>query len=215
MILSFGQNSEELFSATHVLIAAALSVIAVLLKSLTMLGRVIEFREKHFVVKRYNRLLDLKSNLSPESSFLQYINNSIELEAFQIASGVRASAKKAKVLARIAMVGYWDQSQIRRLAKFVVVTPEQPDPIVRIDKSDKIGAWLGFMMGLLMILAGGYLSITLLIKLPPYGFFVGLLTQVFFTGIGVFVSDDFFRYCGALKLRNYIQENPDLFGRQL
>lgn len=207
------QDALEFFSSGQAITAAVVGIVVVLIKALTMLGRVMDFHDKHFVEKRYKRLRELRSHTTEDGALSQYLDSSIKLEAFRIAFGVRVSSLKAAALATLGNLGYWDREQLRQLAKFVVISPEQPIPIVRIRLSDMIGAWFGFIVGLFLVVVGGILSIALTINVPPYGFFIGLLPLVSLSLGGIFAASEFGHYRNAQRLQRYLLANPTTFGR--
>lgn len=200
----------EVLSNWQGMTAAAVAIVALILKSLNMLGTVMEFRDKHFVKKRYQQLLELRSNTS-EGPLAEYLDGAIELEAFQIASGVRSSAKKVQVIAKIASLGFWTSTQIRQLASFLVVAPDDPVPRIKIESSDKFSAYVSLVFGGFMIIAGGVFNLAFLLEQKPVSFFVGFGMQCIFTVSGVIVSGSFAKYKNAVRVQNYLKAHPELF----
>ena len=157
-VLDFLSNGGEIT-------AAVVAVIGLIVKGLNMLGQVMLFHTKHFVDKRYNRLRDVRSNLVKEDALTECLDGAIRLEAFRIGFGIRTSSLKAVALMKLASIGYWDGGQIRRVAKFLVVDPDHPKPFVRITSGDKIAAGIVISVAVGLILIGGVVGVTLILKL--------------------------------------------------
>jgi hypothetical protein len=200
----------ELLNNWQGITAAAVAIFALLLKSLQMLGTVMDFRDKHFVEKRYQRLRELRSHTT-ERELANYLDGAIKLEAFQIASGVRASAKKMEAIAKIANLGIWTSTQIRQFANFLVIAPDDPLPRIKIEFSDKFSAYLSLFFGGFMIIAGGVFNLAFLLEQKPASFFVGFGMQCMLTVCGVIISGSFAKYKGAVRVQDYLMAHPEFF----
>lgn len=115
-------RSDGMLNNWPMMTAAVVAIFAVLVKALKMLGTVLEFREKHFIEKRYKRLRELRSHMS-KGNLATYLDGAVELEAFRIASGIKASPRKADAISKIASLGFWHSNEIRQLSTFLVVDP--------------------------------------------------------------------------------------------
>lgn len=193
-------------------VATAIGVlVAVIIKSISMLNQIMEFHDKHFIEKRYKRLTDLASTIPANSEIKKYLDDSVEHEAFRIVSGIRGSFLRIAALVKLDNLGYWNREQIRRVARFLVVKPEYPAPFIEITKTDKFGAWFGLVVAILLLLAGGVISIALTVRVPPFGFFIGLIPLTVMIWAGSFFAADHGAYRNALNIQKYITDHPDTF----
>lgn len=176
-----------------------------------MLNQIMEFHDKHFIEKRYKRLTDLASAIPVNSKLKQYMDDSVEHEVFRIVSGIRGSSMRIAALVKLDSLGYWNREQIRRVARFLMVKPEYPTPFIEITKADKFGAWFGLVVAILLLLAGGAISITLTVKVPPFGFFIGLIPLTAMIWASGFFAADHGAYKNALSIQKYLKDHPDTF----
>ncbi|MCD5986471.1 hypothetical protein KDX30_01020 [Pseudomonas sp. CDFA 553] len=205
------QGVLDFFSSTQVIMAAGVAVLVVLVKSLTMLGKVMEFHDLHFVLKRHKRLQELRSNFTTESPFSQYMDESIKLEAFRIVSGISTNALSMAALIKLSSLGLWNTSQLRQIAKYMVADAKTGKPIIQISKGDKFGAWLGLFLGIVCLLIGGVFCIAFMVILPPFGLLIGmaLFAAMIFCG-GLFATD-YGAYKNAERVQAYLLDHPDTF----
>lgn len=193
-------------------VATAIGVlVAVTIKSISMLNQVMEFHDKHFIEKRYKRLIDLGSAISTSSKLKQYMDDSVDHEVFRIVSGIRGSSLQIAALIRLDQLGYWNREQIRRVARFLIAKPEFPKPFIEITKADKFGAWFGLTVAILLLIAGCAVSIALTVKVPPFGFFIGLIPLTVMIWAGGFFAADHGAYRNALSIKKYLTDHPDTF----
>ncbi|MBI6976437.1 MULTISPECIES: hypothetical protein [Pseudomonas] len=198
------------FSNSSSAIVTALAGVVVIL--ITALVKALEFYDSHFVHKRYKRLKELRSDLVVESPFTTYLDDAIQLEGFHIASGIRASSVKAAALLKLAQLGLWDRKQIRQVAKYLVITPENPTPFIRIRHSDVIGAWAGMLVAMIFMAVGAILGIAVMLKAgPPYGFFIGLCLVFTFTCGSALFATGYNEYKNAKRFEQYLSAHPETF----
>lgn len=159
--------------------------------------------------KRYKLLKELTSGVSINSKLKRYLDNSVELEVFRIVCGVRGSALQMEALVKLDSLGYWKREQIRRVAKFLVVKPEDSSPSINITRVDKFSARLSLTMAILLLLLGGAISIALTIKIPPYGFFIGLIPLTVMILAGAYFAADHGALRTALGIQKYLTAHPN------
>lgn len=198
-------------NGSHTLSAIAVGIIVLLIKALSMLGKALDFHDKHFVEKRHRRLQALRASIKGEDTLTQYLDQSIRLEAFRIASGIRASTLKAEALITLINLGYWDAGQVRRISRYLFVTPKQSRPEIKFDIGDKISAWYGLIAGIGLVLLGAFLALTLIAQASPAGLLVGVLLFGVMTFAGGVLASDFGRYNLARRVQSYLTEHPDVF----
>lgn len=202
------QEMVSLYDANK--IAAAFVTLILLIKYLPKLGGLIEFRDKHFVEKRYKRLRKLRSQSSDNGDFSQYLDDTIELEAFQIASGIRANAKQADALMKISRTGLWNRAQLKRLSQYLVVSAEHPTPSIRIDNVDVVTSYFSLIIGLCFVLLGGTCTISAILTMSWPGMLIGLVVQLALTCLGAFIAIDYRTYRCAVVMKQYLIENPNV-----
>jgi len=176
------------------------------------LGGLIEFRDKHFVEKRYRRLRKLRSQSPKNGDFSQYLDDTIKLEAFQIASGIRANAKQADALMKISRTGLWNRAQLKRLTQYLVVSAEHPTPSIRIDSADKVTSYFSLFIGICFALLGGICTISAILTMSWPGMLIGLVIQLALTCLGAFIAIDYRTYRSAVEMKKYLIENPKVLG---
>lgn len=209
------QQVLALFSSDGAVAAAIGVLVAVTVKSISMMNQIMEFRDKHFIEKRYKLLKELASGIPVESKVKRYLDDSVEHEIFRIVSGIRGSSLQIAALVKLDSLGYWNREQIRRVARFLVIKPEEPHPLVKITKADKFGAMLGLAFAILLLLTGGVISIALTLKIPPFGFFIGLTVLSVMIWAGAFFAADHGAYKTALDIQKYLAEHPNTFATHL
>jgi hypothetical protein len=193
-------------------VATAIGVlVAVIIKSISTLNQIIEFHDKHFIERRYKLLTTLASAIPTNSKLKKYMDDSVEQEVFRIVSGIRGSSLRIAALVKLDSLGYWNREQIRKIARFLVVKPGCLTPFIEISKADKFGAWFGLVVAILLLLAGGIVSITLTVKIPPFGFFIGLIPLTVMIWAGGFFAADYGAYRNALNIQKYLTDHPETF----
>ncbi len=205
------QEILALFSSNGAIAAAIGVLVALIIKSISMLNQIIEFHDKHFIEKRYKRLADLASSIHVSSRLKRYLDDSFEREVFRIVSGVNGSSLQIAALVRLDSLGYWNREQIRKVARFLIVKPECPSPYIEITKADKFGARFGLAVAVLLLLAGGAISIVLTVKVPLFGFFIGLIPLTVMIWAGGYFAADHGVYKNALSIQKYLINHPDTF----
>ncbi|WPO00692.1 hypothetical protein [Pseudomonas sp. MUP55] len=205
------QEVLDLFSSKGAMVAAISVLVGITLKSISILNQIMEFHDKHFIDKRYKILKELSSGIPVESKLKGYLEDSLELEVFRIVSGVRGSSKQIAALVKLDRLGYWNSEEIRRVSKFLVVNPEDSLPSVNITTVDKLSARLSLIMAILLLLLGGAISIVLTIKIPPYGFFIGLIPLTVMIWAGAYFAADYGTYRTALSIQKYLVAHQETF----
>lgn len=196
-------------------VAASIGVlVAVIVKAISTLNQLMEFHDKHFIEKRYKRLTEFISAIPHDSKLKRYLNDSVEHEAFRIVSGIRGSSQQIAALVKLDSLGYWNREQIRRVAKFLAVKPEYPTPLIEITKTDKFAAKFGLVVAILLLLSGGVISIALTIKIPLFGFFIGLIPLTVMICAGAYFAADHGAYRTALSIQKYLIDHPGVFAPQ-
>lgn len=195
----------------YTLTAVIIAVVAVVLRVLTMFGKALDFHDKHFVEKRHKRLLELRSSVTGDPLLSAYLSEAINLEAFRIASGIRASSLRARALITLSNLGYWDATQVRRASRYLLVTADNPMPRIEIDLWDKVSAWYGLFAGAMFVVLGGIMGYSFIVNIPLYGIAIGtpLFAGMVFSG-GILAAD-WLRYKTAKRVKTYLERHPETF----
>lgn len=196
-----------LFNGSYAITAAAVGIFVLLIRFLTMLGRAMEFHDKHFVEKRLRRLVLLRKNTVSDELFSRYLDEAIKLEAFRLASGVRAGTIKAAAIMNLSKLGHWDTIQIRRISGYLVGGAEGAMPEVEITKFDIFSAWYGLISGVTVLLLGAVGAIALAVRFSGYGFLLGIGFFIIAVIVGTWLAMDFGRYKLAIKVRSYLEKH--------
>lgn len=195
----------------YTLTAVIIGVVAVVLRVLTMFGKALDFHDKHFVEKRHKRLLDLRSSVSGDPLLSAYLSEAINLEAFRIASGIRASSLRARALMTLSNLGYWDTTQIRRASRYFFVTADNPTPRIEIDIWDRISAWYGLFAGVIFVMIGGLMGYSFAVSVPSYGVLIGLPIFAAMTFAGGLFAVDWVRYKTAQRIQKFLNTHRGVF----
>ena len=201
-----------ILSSSEAVGVAIIGMIMAIFKAAKTFTDAAELHENHFVRKRLKNLKESRAIIPSEGPFTKYFDDAIQLEAFRIEFGIRACRLKALALLKIAELGYWNHIEIKRLARFLVISPNEPSPIIRITPADRIGAWFGLGAGVFFIIVGAafWISITLTSKtIYAYAAGAGLFCAFTFAA-GLFASG-YGRYKNALRVQDYLQSNPEAF----
>lgn len=200
---------EQILSFSSVSYAIAVAWVGTLLVLLKVMERIFGLYEKHVLLKRHRRLQELRNGERGESAFTHYLDQAIRLEGFRLVSGVRTSPLKAEALMQLCRQGYWDEQQIRHVAKFLVLSPEQSSPSIRINRSDVIGAWLGLIVATLFFSVGAFTGLSILLKAPgPTTFFVGVGLMVAYGGGSGLLARGFIQYKNAQRVAQWLRDHP-------
>lgn len=202
------QELHSFFSSGAAVGAGVLGMMVAMFKAANILGNTMELHERSYVRKRHKRLQELRSSIN-DGPFSRYFDEAIKLEAFRIEFGVSVSPQKALVLLKLMESGYWDHSQIGYIARFLIITPAQPTPIIRITRADRLGAWFGLAIGVLTIVGGGALWIAiLLISKSLSAYLAGAALFIMCTFAAVQFSTGYGRYKNALSVQEYLSVHP-------
>lgn len=197
------------YALSTALTTALIGIVAVLLKAVSMFNQAIDTHDKHFVEKRQRRLLELRGTTESGSALDDYLKESAELESFRIASGIRASARRANALMALSKLGFWDDIQIRRMSQHLYVTPENPTPRIELVAWDWLVAYYSFFAAVAFLVMGIVLLVLLTAQFPVYGFFTGLALFGLIAYLASLLAGDYISYRIALRVKNYLKEHPD------
>jgi hypothetical protein len=207
------EQLQSVFSGSGFISAAVLGMLMAMYKAASILSSAMDLHERHFVRKRHKRLQELRSSISNNGAFTRYLDDAIQLEAFRIEFGIRVSPLKALALLNLWERGYWDRNQIGHIARFLIITPTESVPVIRITRADKVGAWAGLISGVITMLGGAvfWIAITLIDK-TLYSYLAGGGLFCMFSFAAVLFATGYGRYKNALGVEKYLRDHPDTLG---
>lgn len=122
-------------------LTVTVTLLSLLPKLVSPLMSAIEAHDKHFVRKPLERLKALRSSVAKNPDLSHYLETSIELEAFRIASGVNTSRAKMEFLLALNKDGTWTKPQLRSVCRHLEVQDDASKPTLVIRGFDKFLAY--------------------------------------------------------------------------
>ncbi|WP_312374423.1 hypothetical protein [Stutzerimonas nitrititolerans] len=182
-----GSQYAPLFTAAVTLLSLAPKLFAPLLSAF-------EAHDKHFVRKPLERLKALRSSASKHSGLAEYLETSIELEAFRIASGITASRAKMEFLLALNKDGTWSKPQLRRVAQHVGFPEGSEEPAIISSTSEKIFAvWSAVFAGVIALM-GAVFFIVLASTNELLPFLFGAIVFAGFVAFARFILNEYISY---------------------
>lgn len=190
---------------------AVAAVVGVLCLVPTKAIQLLHLYDSHLARRQYKLLKELRAAESSETLYAQYLDDALYLESFRIASGVRADRSKADFLIRLARTGHWNHWQIRQIARFMWVPPEQPRLTLRITAVEAAGAWFARLVGFFFLIIGCISGLTIMAKGGSFGaFLAGMGAEVMFIIGAALVSSPFNSYRAARRFQKYLEIHPEI-----
>ncbi|QFT23552.1 hypothetical protein FIV02_18420 [Pseudomonas sp. THAF187a] len=187
-----GSQYAPLFTATVTVLSLVPKLIAPLLSAF-------EAHDKHFVRKPLERLKALRSSVAKNPDLSHYLETSIELEAFRIASGVTTSRSKMDFLLALDKDGNWTKSQLRSLCRHLEVPDGRDKPEIVIGAFEKFAAiWSAVAAMTIGIMGALYFTVSVY-QFDLYDFTLGASAFAASIAFGRFVVSDFISYRLALR----------------
>nr|WP_313404115.1 hypothetical protein [Pseudomonas sp.] len=163
-------------------------------KLLAPLLSAFEAHDKHFARKPLERLKSLRSSASKHSGLAEYLETSIELEAFRIASGITASRAKMEFLLALNKDGTWSKPQLRSVSQHVGFPEGSDEPAIIISTSEKVFAvWSAVFAGLIALM-GAVFFILLASTNEILPFLIGAIVFVGFVAFARFILNEYISY---------------------
>lgn len=185
--------------------AAILGVIA---KVILSLRRTLDFHDEYFVKKRIKRIAELKG-LVKEGPLTQFLDQSLEIEAFRIDTGITASPAKMNALINIHDYGLWTTAQLRGAARHLVVDKSTLKATIKITQADRVAAIASIIFSLILLLAGASYFVALAFTKSLLAFVVGAMLFGFFLLIGYLISYDYRAYRIASRVKSYLEKHSE------
>ena len=184
---------------------AIITVVTLFYKMIAPLFKALEFHDKHLVRKKLERLKTVKPSVSKNPELASFIDDSIHLEAFRIATRVNTSKAKMEYLLKIASDGLWSHQQIRSVSKFLFADPGQLTPSIRFSWADKVGSVLGISTAISIIAIGLIFLAQFIIKGGGVNYFLGFLNLALCVLVSRFFANDFIDYKVAKRIEEHLE----------
>lgn len=182
-----GSQYAPLFTAAITLLSLAPKLVAPLLSAF-------ETHDKHFVRKPLERLKALRSSVAKNPNLSHYLETSIELEAFRIASGVTTSRSKMEFLLSLDKDGNWTKPQLRSLCRHLDVPGGRDKPEIVIGGFEKFAAiWSAIAAITIGVLGSLYFTVSVY-QFSVGDFVIGASAFAASIAFGRFVVSDFISY---------------------
>ncbi|MDD1016074.1 hypothetical protein [Pseudomonas rubra] len=191
--------------------AAAAAFVGMLFFLPTRAIKLINLYDSLLVRRQYKILKELRAAESSQSPYAQYLDDAIYLESFRIASGVRADRTKADFLIRLARTAHWNNWQIRQIARFLWVTPEQPRITLRITAHETTAAWSVCVFGFLFMGIGCITGLAIMLKGGTFSaFLAGAGVEVMFIFGAALIMSPYNSYRAARRFQKYLETHPEI-----
>ncbi|WP_264312411.1 hypothetical protein [Pseudomonas putida] len=188
-------------------IAAVCSVIYL---AWTRLSKSVSLYDGHWTRRRHKLLKELRADETAQGPYARYLDEAIYLENYRIVSGVRTNKRKADLLVKLALLGHWNSWQIRQIARYLHVSPEHPEPRLRITGSDVAGAWISLIFAWCLLAVGAVVGVAVMYQGASINaVFLGLFQVLIFTfsaGIVMFGRES---YRVACRFQKYLEDHPE------
>jgi hypothetical protein len=185
--------------------------VGVIVLTLSSFFKVYSLYDRHWSRRHHKILRELRAVDTSQSPFTRYLDEAIYLESYRIASGVRANRIKADFLLRLALIDHWNHRQIRQIARFVVVSPESPKPMLRFTAGDIASALASLFIGMIIMAIGCMLGFAVALKGSTLGAYCagGGLIFVFFIDAALVMSN-YNSYNVARRFSVYMNDHPEI-----
>lgn len=191
--------------------AAAAALVGMLFFLPTRAIKLIHLYDSLLARRQYKILKELRAAESSHSPYAQYLDDAIYLESFRIASGVRADRTKADFLIRLARTAHWNNWQIRQIARFLWVTPEQPRLTLCITAHETTAAWFVCVVGFLFMGVGCITGLAIMLKGGNFSaFLAGAGVEVMFIFGAALIMSPYNSYRAARRFQQYLETHPEL-----
>ncbi|MFH6601824.1 hypothetical protein ACEVAQ_24300 [Ectopseudomonas khazarica] len=172
----------------------AVTLFSLLLKLAAPLLSALEAHDKHFVRKPMERLKALRSSAAKNPDLSQYLESSIELEAFRIASGINTSRAKMEFLLALNKDGTWTKPQLRSVCRHLEVADDDGKPKLIIRGFDKFVAYWSVSASTSFALFGATVFTLLAAQSSVISFITGAGTFVVCLLFARFILSDYIHY---------------------
>lgn len=168
--------------------------------SVKLVRTMISFYEEVLIKRYFNRLSSLSEHLSKDGRTKDYISQLKENEVFRLASGIKSSPEKSKILIEIYLSGVADNRDLKRIQRFI--KPLNGKVNIETDFFDKFQITYSLTAALYLLISGIALG-------GPHFFFgngtevlAGIAVMTMMTVMAAVVGTDFRTYRTLKRVRN-------------
>lgn len=200
------QLNTNLAKISPLITITAAAILGVLAKFVLSLRRALDFHDEYFVKKRIKRITEIKALIN-EGPLTQFLDKSLEIEAFRIDTGIKASPAQMKALIEIHDSGLWTVPQLRGAARHLVVDRSSFKAAVKITRTDRVVAIASIFFALILLMAGAAYFAALAFTRSLSAFVAGAMLFSFFLMIGHLISYDYRAYRIATQVKLYLERH--------
>ena len=135
-----------------------------------------------------------RSSVAKNPDLSHYLETSIELESFRIASGITTSRAKMEFLLALNKDGTWSKPQLRSVAQHVGFPEGSDEPAIIISTSEKLFAVWSAVFGGVIALMGAVFFIALASTNEILPFLIGAIVFVGFVAFARFILNEYISY---------------------
>lgn len=202
---------EVVLNSMESVVAKLSAIVGVVALILVYLFRVFGLYERHWSRRRLRTLKELRSVEGLPGKLLRFVDDALYLEGYRIVSGIRASRAKVDFLLQVASTGSWTSWQIRQIARYIVVSSENPNPELRITRWETVGAYIMLVVGWGIFLLGIVLGVAVALKGGSLGtLLLGFALIFAYAVVGAVVRSGFDSYKVARMFGRYLENHPEL-----
>jgi|SRR5690606_6874087 len=201
------QQLRAILSTINLTLGLSVAVIvAVLGKIIFSLRRALDFHNEYFVKKRIKRITELQPLIEEARPLRRFLDQSLETEAFKVASGIIASPAKMNALIEINDTGLWTVSHLRNASRHLVVNTTTLKASIKITIADKASAWASLFFTLFLLVVGSGYFVLLAITKSFLGFILGAFIFFVFVIVAYSIAYDFRAYRAARHIEAHLKE---------
>ncbi|EGR3921856.1 hypothetical protein DDN45_18045 [Vibrio cholerae] len=168
--------------------------------SMKLVRTMISFYEEVLIKRYFNRLNSLLEHLSEDSRTKDYISQLKENEVFRLASGIKSSPEKSKILIEIYLSGVADNRDLKRIQRFI--TPLNDKVNIETGFFDKIQITYSLSAALYLLISGIALGGPHFIFGNGSQVLAGMAVMTMMTVAAAVVGIDFRTYRTLKRVRN-------------
>lgn len=193
-------------------IGLATAVIGLIALAITSFFKIFSLYDKHWSRRNLKALADLRTTRIDDSSFEKYLDETIFIESFRIASGIRGNRRKVDYMLRLAAVGHWNRHQMLQISKFVETTAQAPEPVFRITRWQVAGARISLAFTILLMAMGFLIALGVMLKRPETlsGIAAGFSIEIAFIIAAALVGTSYNTYKIARNFENHLKKHPEI-----
>lgn len=183
------------------LIASLTAMLAFFRACLGLLRGSFELHSEHLAKKTFTHLREMGPYVATGSSNHVFLQNAMTAEIFRIISKIDTSPIRARALMEIFNRGDLSLKQLRGIAKMVHVS-EGGSVDVEITFLDRCAAWLSALLSLMVILSSALYAILLSSPGKPLGIAASLIMMIAGFFLSMTILSEYKKFKLAIQLKH-------------